>query len=250
MKILILNAYYYPEKAASIYLEKDVAEFFAHSGNDVLMFVPFPTRGLTKSEIEKYKDIKEEVLCNGKLRIIRYKLPNEGKNPVKRAFRYFLQNAKQYFFSIKQTDIDCIFCGSTPPTQGWVAGKIKKRLFKKTKKEINFVYNLQDVFPDSLVNAGLAKKNSLLWKIGRIIEKSTYDSADKIITISNSMKTNLIEKGVPKEKIEMVYNWVDLDLVHPVSKEQNDLFERFNIDYSKFIVLKLLSCVNNDFNPL
>ena len=38
---------------------------------------------------------------------------------------------------------------------------------------IPFVYNLQDIFPDSLYNNGLAKKGGLSWKIGRVIENFT-----------------------------------------------------------------------------
>ena len=33
-----------------------------------------------------------------------------------------------------------------------------------------FVYNLQDIFPDSLISIGLAKQGGLLWKVGRKIE--------------------------------------------------------------------------------
>ena len=87
------------------------------------------------------------------------------------------------------------------------------------------------------MNAGLAKKGGFLWKIGRKIEDFTYNHADKIIVISQGFKRNIMEKGVPEEKIEVISNWIDLDSVHPVERKDNKLISEFNLDPSKFIVV-------------
>jgi glycosyltransferase involved in cell wall biosynthesis len=50
------------------------------------------------------------------------------------------------------------------------------------------------------------------------------------------MKENLIAKGVPAEKISVVYNWINTEATLPVSREENPLFEEFNLDRSQFIV--------------
>lgn len=44
-------------------------------------------------------------------------------------------------------------------------------------------------------------------------------------------------KGVPEEKIEVIYNWVDENAVVPISKDDNPLFEEFGIDRHKFTVI-------------
>lgn len=237
MKVLSFNAYYTPEFAASLFLEEDIAEGFARAGLDNEMYVPTPSRGVSDEVREAYKSKKEEFFFDNKLRVVRYDLMKEGKNPVLRALRYFLQNYKQYRCGTHAKDIDAIFCGSTPPTQGLMAGFVKRKLCKKYNKYIPFVYNLQDVFPDSLVGTGLAKKGGLLWKIGRKVEDKTYRNADKIIVISQDFKRNLLEKGVPEEKIEVVYNWVDTNKIAPVSKEKNPLYEEFAISRDDFNVL-------------
>lgn len=237
MKVLSFNAYYTPEFAASLFLEEDIAEGFAKAGLDNEMYVPTPSRGVSDEVRAAYKSKKEEFFFDNRLRVVRYDLMKEGKNPILRALRYFLQNYKQYKCGIHSKDIDAIFCGSTPPTQGLMAGFVKKNLCKKFNKYIPFVYNLQDVFPDSLVGTGLAKKGGLLWKIGRKVENKTYKNADKIIVISQDFKKNLIEKGVPEEKIEVVYNWVDENAITPVKDEENELFEEFGISRDKFRVV-------------
>ena len=110
-------------------------------------------------------------------------------------------------------------------------------MVKKCRRDhIPFIYNLQDIFPDSLVGTGLAKKDGLLWKIGRVIENFTYKNADKIIVISQDFKRNIMAKGVPEEKIEVIYNWVDQNAVVDVPREQNKLFDMYGLDRNKFYV--------------
>jgi glycosyltransferase involved in cell wall biosynthesis len=123
-----------------------------------------------------------------------------------------------------------MFIASTPPFQGALAGMIKKFTHRP------LVYNLQDIFPDSLVGTGLAKKGGFLWKIGRVIENFTYRNADKIIVISEDFKRNIMAKGVPEDKIVVVYNWVDEEAVKHVPREENVLFERYGLDKNKFYI--------------
>lgn len=236
MNILIFNAYYTPETAASLNLEEDIAEGFAHEGNQVTMYVPIPSRGVSDAVRAEYKKQKVEYQHEKRLKIVRYNLIKEGRNPVLRALRYVIQNIKQYRCGIKTENIDVIFSGSTPPTQGAMCAFVKRKLRKKNKRYVPYVYNLQDIFPDSLVNAGLAKEGSLLWKIGRRIENFTYQNADSIIVISEGFKENIMRKGVPEEKIKVVSNWIDIDQVHPVERCENRLFDEFNISRNKFIV--------------
>jgi glycosyltransferase involved in cell wall biosynthesis len=43
-------------------------------------------------------------------------------------------------------------------------------------------------------------------------------------------------KGVPEEKIVVVYNWVDEEAVKHVPREENVLFDRYGLDRSKFYI--------------
>ena len=103
-------------------------------------------------------------------------------------------------------------------------------------KGVPFVYNLQDIFPDSMAGTGLARKGGLIWKIGRLIENFTYKHADKIIVISEDFKKNIMAKGVPEDKIVVIYNWVDQNKVVDVPREENKLFDAYGLDRSKFYI--------------
>ena len=230
MRILQLAGYFFPEKAASIYLEENRLEAFSNADFKTIVYAARPQRGLTEEEYQKYKHKKLEMMYNGGVEVHRFAMYREGKNAVLRAFRYFLISIVQLWKGIWAKDIDLIYVASTPPTQGALAALVKK--FKK----VPFVYNLQDIFPDSLAGTGLAKKGGLLWKIGRAIENFTYRSADKIVVISQDFKKNIMAKGVPEDKIVVVYNWVDQNAVKDIPRSENKLFAMYGLDPSKFYV--------------
>ena len=230
MRILNLSSYFFPEQMASSHLSND--RFSALKEADIYstVYAPTPCRGIDEETRKKYKKIKYEELYDGFVHVHRFPLFKEGKNPLLRAFRYFICILCHIWCGLRAKDCDVLFIGSTPPINGLIMAFLK--LFKKYK----IVYNLQDIFPDSLVHTGLTKKGSILWKIGRIVENITYKSADKIIVISESFKKNIMAKGVPEEKIVVIPNWVDENTVVSVKKEENPLFDRYNLDRNKFYV--------------
>lgn len=237
MNVLRLSSYFPPEVVSSGHLTEDLYEAFEKNDIWCTCYAPQPTRGITEEVYQEYKDKKYEELYNGHVKVHRFTMFREGKNPLQRAIRYFYCAFKQYFKGIKAKDVDVVFSASTPPIQGMLSVLVAKKLSKKYGRKVSIIYNLQDIFPDSLVNAGLAKKDGLLWKIGRCVENYTYRNSDKIIVISESMKRNIMSKGVPENKIEVISNWIDTNAVQPIPRGENTLFERFNISRDKFVVL-------------
>ncbi len=234
MKILEIPGYFYPEQMSSTQMDDDRYRAFAKAGIEIEMYAATPTRNVTVDVRREYKKKRLEKMYDGQMTVHRYSLYREGKNPLLRAFRYLLQCIKQFNIALFAKDArkcDLIFTGSTPPIKGAMVALVKK--FRKIK----FVYNLHDIFPDSLVGSGLAKQGGFLWKIGRVIENFTYCNADKIIVISEDFKWNIMEKGVQEDKIVVVYNWVDTEKIKPVVKEENPLYDEFGISKDKFNVV-------------
>ena len=225
MRVIFPCSYYLPETAASLYITDNIVHACAEDGNKVLLYTPTPTRSVPAGA----KWVREETLVNDNLYIKRFRMYGEGKNPILRALRYFLCEMVQLHYCLCKK-YDVAFIDSTPPIQGLKMPLIK--LFKKA----GIVYNAQDIFPDSLVGTGLTKKGSLIWKIGRVVEIITYKYSDKIIVISEDFKNNLLQKGVPENKIVVVYNWVDEQAVVDVPREENKLFGKYGLDRNKFYI--------------
>lgn len=233
MRILCLTSYYYPEQAASLYLYDNIYHALVENRIGVEIVTPIPTRGISSLQRKEFARKKIEFFYDGGMRVHRFSLINEGRNPIIRALRYTIQCIKHFnlgAFSKYSRACDIIFTASTPPIMGATAALVKKI----NKKPL--IYNLQDIFPDSLVGTGLAKKDGLLWKIGRKIEDFTYRHADKIIVISEDFKKNIMAKGVPEDKIVVIYNWVDQNAVVEVPREENKLFDKYGLDRSKFYI--------------
>lgn len=225
MKAIFPCSYYLPETAASLYITDNIVHACADKGIEVDLYTPSPTRNVPDGSVWE----REERQMDGKLRIHRFHLYGEGKNPMLRALRYFLGEFILLHYCMWKM-YDVAFVDSTPPIQG-----LKMPLIKWLKRKPT-IYNVQDIFPDSLVGTGLTHEGSLIWKIGRMVEKITYRYADKIIVISEDFKKNIMAKGVPEDKIVVVYNWVDQNKVVDVPREENKLFEIYGLDRSKFYI--------------
>lgn len=225
MKVVFPCSYYLPETAASLYITDNIVHACADKGIEVDLYTPSPTRNVPDGSVWE----REERQMDGKLRIHRFHLYGEGKNPMLRALRYFLgEFILLHYCMWKKYDV--AFVDSTPPIQG-----LKMPLIKWLKRKPT-IYNVQDIFPDSLVGTGLTHEGSLIWKIGRIVEKITYRYADKIIVISEDFKKNIVAKGVPEDKIVVIYNWVDQNKVVDVPREENKLFDAYGLERSKFYI--------------
>ena len=224
-KAIFPCSYYLPETAASLYITDNIVHACADKGIEVDLYTPSPTRNVPDGSVWE----REERQMDGKLRIHRFHLYGEGKNPMLRALRYFLgEFILLHFCMWKKYDV--AFVDSTPPIQG-----LKMPLIKWLKRKPT-IYNVQDIFPDSLVGTGLTHEGSLIWKIGRMVEKITYRYADKIIVISEDFKKNIMAKGVPEDKIVVIYNWVDQNKVVDVPREENKLFDVYGLERSKFYI--------------
>lgn len=231
--LLILSSYFHPEQISNSYLIDNLISTILNENINIYVYTPVPTRGVNNETRKKYIKKKRETLADGRLIINRFPLFAERKSAIIRALRYCILCCKQLFIGVFAKDArkcNIMFVASTPPIQGAMAAMVKK------VRHIPFVYNLQDIFPDSLVGTGLAKKDGLLWKIGRVIENFTYRNADKIIVISEDFKKNIMAKGVPEDKIVVVYNWVDEEAVIDVPRSENKLFDKYNLDRDKFYI--------------
>ncbi len=230
MRVLFLESYFKPEKTSGAHLAQDLRDALVDSGHTMQIFAPTPCRGISEEVRREYKKKKRETENDGAVSIYRYPMFKEGRNSLLRAARYSLIEAALLWHGLTCKRADILPMGSTPPINGLMTTLIKKF------RGIPFVYTVQDLFPESLVSTGMTKKGSLLWKIGDFVSTVTYKNAAHIIVISESLKQSLVDKGVPEEKISVVYNWIDTKKTVPITRGNNTLFEEFGLSKDKFYV--------------
>ena len=72
-------------------------------------------------------------------------------------------------------------------------------------RRVPLVIWLQDILPDGAVTTGLLKPGRLLDALFAF-ERAAYDTADRVVVISEAFRRNLLDKGVPDAKLERIFN--------------------------------------------
>jgi glycosyltransferase involved in cell wall biosynthesis len=78
-----------------------------------------------------------------------------------------------------------------------------------TFKRVPFVFELRDLWPESIKAVG-AVKDSILIQLFEALEIFLYRRAARIVSVTQSFKKNLVRRGIDGSKIDVVTNGVDL----------------------------------------
>lgn len=97
------------------------------------------------------------------------------------------------------------------------------------------VLNIQDILPEAAIRVGLIK-NKWMIRALETLEKFAYRTASNISVISSGFVENLVNKGVPANKIVYIPNWVNINFIQPLPLENNSFRTAHKLD-GKFMVL-------------
>ena len=92
-------------------------------------------------------------------------------------------------------------------------------LFLRLFRQIPVVYDIQDLWPDTLTSTGMVNSSFLL-KVTNLYCKMLYKLCDHLVVLSPGFKARLIARGVPERKVTVIYNWTVLTHIpQEVNKE-------------------------------
>jgi glycosyltransferase involved in cell wall biosynthesis len=145
------------------------------------------------------------------VRVVRVPLyPDHGHSAIKRVLNYgSFAVAAAIFGPLMSGRADAMWVYHPPLTvalPAWVIAAIRR---------IPFVYEVQDMWPETLAASGMLRWPPALGLVGRLA-RFVYRRADRITVISPGFKRNLVAKGVPESKVEVIPNWADEDVYRPV----------------------------------
>ncbi len=129
--------------------------------------------------------------------------PNHDQSAIKRVLNYssFATSALFYgLFIAKRADV--MYAYHPPLTVGVTASLIR------WVRGIPLVYDIQDMWPDTLRATGMLNNLRALNFVGRVCDW-VYRRVDKVVVLSPGFKRLLVQRGVPESKIEVIYNWAD-----------------------------------------
>lgn len=73
-------------------------------------------------------------------------------------------------------------------------------------RRIPWVLWLHDLLPDGATATGLVDEGGTVLAMARRLERAAYRTANRIIVLSRAFTENLVAKGVPERKIELIYD--------------------------------------------
>lgn len=129
--------------------------------------------------------------------------PNHDQSAVKRVLNYVSFAASSFIYGlfIAQRP-DVIYAYHPPLTVGITAGLLR------FLRRIPVVYDIQDMWPDSLRATGMVSDSRALSVVGAVCQW-VYRRVDHIAVLSPGFKRLLLQRGVPDAKVDVIYNWAD-----------------------------------------
>ncbi|MRR10384.1 glycosyltransferase WbuB, partial [bacterium] len=228
LRILIICQYFPPEVAPIGVMMKELAADLAAAGHRVTVVTGFPNhpRGIVFAGYRRRLFQRE--MADG-IRVIRcYMHVSPRRSVLARILGYLSFGLSALSAALRLPRHDAVLLPSPPLTNGALA--LALRLIRGWP----YVYNVQDIFPDAAITAGIITKPAVIGALRRF-ERCIYRRAGRIAVISEGFRANLIAKGVPAGKIELIHNWLDAAEIAPQPRD-NEFSGRHGLN-GRFVVL-------------
>ncbi len=145
------------------------------------------------------------------IRVWTYVTSNEGF--LRRALDYASFMISAVPASLGVRDVDVIVATSPQlftPCAAYLASLLKRR---------PFVFELRDLWPESIRAVGAMKSSRILDALEKL-ELFLYRRAAHVVTVTHAFQKNLIDRGIPAEKISVTTNGADLCRFNPIPRDE------------------------------
>ena len=218
MHILFLTDNFFPESNASASRTYAHAKEWVKTGESVTIITCVPNFPTGKVFDGYQNKLWKEEMIDG-IRVIRvwsYITINKG---------FFLRSLDHYSFMIMAfftsffvRKVDVIVATSPQffsACAGWMVSVAKRK---------PWVFEIRDIWPEAIKEVG-AIQNSLVIHLLEKIEMFLYKKANTIVSVTNSFKQILIDRGIEGNKIFVITHGVDFSIFSPIEKDQKLLAE-------------------------
>src|SRR5438132_5105250 len=199
MRVLVLAQYYDPVPVPK---PGEIARWLASRGHDVSVMTGLPNypSGVLMAGYRLQPWRRETRDGLSVLRV--FELPYHGRSALGRMLNYgsFMVTGSLASLFIRRPAV--VYAWHPPLTVGAVAAVLA------SVRKAPFVYDVQDVWPDSALMSGMLREG-MVTSLLRRLEGFVYRHAAHLLVVTEGARQNLIAKGVPPERISIVPHWVD-----------------------------------------
>lgn len=197
MKILIISQWYDPEPTFKGQL---FAEELVRRGHEVQVLTGFPNYPTGTLYPGWTMRVFHREVVRG-VHVLRVPLfPSHDSSARNRVLNYasFALSAAVGALFLPRPDVAYVY---HPPATAALPALVLALV-----KDVPFVYDVQDLWPDSLEATGMVSDHRVLgavaWGMRRL-----YGAATRVVVLSPGMRTLLGGRGTPEGKTDVIYNW-------------------------------------------
>jgi glycosyltransferase involved in cell wall biosynthesis len=230
MKILYISQYFPPEMGAPSARALELSRHWANAGHEVSVLTGFPnhpTGVVPESYRRRFRRGFSRELVDGVQVFRTWLLPVPNRKSYERMLNYTsfcLSAALSGLFLSRPNVVIATSPQLLVALSGWWIARCKR---------VPFVFEVRDLWPESLAAVGMGSENSWLHRALGKIAGFLYRQADLIVVVTPAFKTHLVKHwNVPGEKISVVENGVETQLFAP--KAGADLRAQLSLD-GKFV---------------
>jgi glycosyltransferase involved in cell wall biosynthesis len=210
MRILLLTAYFPPDTGSAAHLFYELGAELVRRGHQVTVITSMPGYHAL-GPLERYKGkrwLREKVEGMEVARVATPRMPR--RLMVGRALWQF-GGAVAFLAAglcVSRHDVAMVY---SPPLPLGLTALALRRL-----RSTPFVLNVQDLFPQSIVDLGLLR-NRWLIRAFEAMERFLYAQADAITVHSEGNRRHVQGKSEPgsARKVRVIPNWVDTEFIRP-----------------------------------
>lgn len=224
MRVLILSIYHDPEPIPKT---GELARELQRRGHEVTVVTAFPHYP-SGNLYPGYRLAPWRWEVREKVRILRtFIYPYHGRRSSLRMLNYvsWMMSSVQAAWLAPACDV--MYVWHPPLTVGvsaWVISKLKR---------VRYVYDVQDLWPESALASGLMRPGILVDALYRLAGW-VYRRAPAILVVSDAAAGYLEQRGVPARKVSVAHHWVDLaPFEQPLSRDVRSEFGW----HGKFVVM-------------
>ena len=227
MNILFLTDNFPPEGNAPATRTFEHAKRWVAAGHTVTIITCAPNFPEGKV-FEGYRNSWYSTSTMDGIKVVRvktYVTANEGF--VKRILDYMSFMFSGFIAGIFQPRPDVVVATSPQfftAVAGWALAAVKRK---------PFVFELRDIWPASITAVG-AMKDSKVIRVLEKLELFLYRRAARIVTVTQSFKDELVERGIESDKIDVVLNGVDLTVYEPAREKDQEFIDKYGLK-GKFV---------------
>jgi glycosyltransferase involved in cell wall biosynthesis len=238
VKILYVSQYFPPEMGAPAARAAELARHWAKAGHEVSVLTGFPNHP-TGVVPEEWRPRLRRLIYREKtsgvdvFRTWLWPLPNRKAHERMRNYASFFISASLRGLTLPRPDV---IIATSPQLLVGLAGWWLS-FARQSAGQIPFVFEVRDLWPESLAAVGIGNEESLLHRALGTVAGFLYERADRIVVVTPAFREHLIAYWrVPGEKIAVVENGVEADLFAPLPQAANDQLRQELGAEGKFLV--------------